>query len=167
MIKDSFHDILDGVDLPTDEEVRKETKAHKISVANKGQKRPPMSKEVKARRIQASLDSYASGRKPPMLGKKLTDEHKAIISKANQGRVLSAEARKKISQSKKGKSYGGNYKHIKTPHGVFTSLTEAGKYEEKITGRKYNPNRFTKLINTPDSDYVKISKEEYEKLKKP
>ncbi len=53
------------------------------------------------------------------------------------------------------------FKPIITPYGVFASITLAGLHEEKITGKKFNPNRFTKLLKEINSGYKRITREEY------
>lgn len=55
-------------------------------------------------------------------------------------------------------------KPIKTPYGIFKSITAAGEYEQLYHNKKFNPNRFTKLLKTPNSGYYYISKEEYQML---
>ena len=141
-------------------EVSEETRA-KIGSANKGRKLPPVSEETRANKAEAQRLSYANGRVGGMTGKTLSKETRAKIGSANKGRKMSDEARAKLSESKKGKSYGGNFKPVLTPYGVFASLKEAGEHEEPITGRKFNPNRFTKLLKDPNSGYKRISVEEY------
>ena len=141
-------------------EVSEETRA-KIRAANKGRTLPPASEETRANRAEAQRLSYANGRVGGMTGKALSEETRAKISSANKGRKMSDEARAKLSESKKGKSYGGNFKPVLTPYGVFASLKEAGEYEEPITGRKFNPNRFTNLLKDSNSGYRRISVEEY------
>jgi len=133
----------------------------KISSANTGRKLPPVSEETRAKKAEAQRLSYANGRVGGMAGKTLSEEARAKISSANKGRKMSDEARAKLSESKKGKSYGGNFKPVLTPYGVFASLKEAGEHEEPITGRKFNPNRFTALLKDPTSGYKRISVEEY------
>lgn len=133
----------------------------KMSVAKKGKLLGPDSIETRIKKSKAQKKAYANGKNPPMLGKNHSKEAREKISAANKGRTLSKEIREKISQSKKGKSYGGNFKPVRTPYGVFESLSIAGKYEESITGKKFNPNRYTKLIKTENSGYERISIEEY------
>jgi hypothetical protein len=136
-------------------EVSEETRA-KISSANKGRKLPPVSEEVYIKRIEAQKISYANGRVGGMKGKTHSDESRAKISFANKGKKNSQEHCSKISESKKGKSFGGNLKSIITPYGTFASIKEAGEFEEIKTGKKFNPNRFTKLLKDPNSGYKKI-----------
>jgi hypothetical protein len=140
--------------------VSAETRA-KIGSANKGRKLPKQSAETIAKR-----SAKLTGRPGGMTGKTLSAESRAKISKSNKGRTLSSESRAKISAGKKGKSYGGNFKPVITPYGVFVSLKEAGEHEEPITGRKFNPNRFTNLLKDPSSGYRRISAEEYETVAK-
>jgi hypothetical protein len=136
-------------------EVSEETRA-KIANSNKGKKRSPITEEARAKRVEAQRQSYANGRIGGMTGKKQSDETRLKMSIAHKGKKNSKEHCAKISESKKGKSYGGNLKSVVTPYGVFLSLKEAGEYEEKVTGKKFNPNRFTKLLKDPKSGYKKI-----------
>lgn len=142
----------------TGREVSEETRA-KIGAANKGRKLPPKSDETRAK-ASAAL----KGKPGRMTGKTHSEEAKAKMRAAHVGKEFTEEHRAKISEGKKGKAYGGNFKPVKTPYGVFSSLKEAGDYEETITGRKFNPNRFTKLLKDPDSGYKRITPEEYIKL---
>jgi hypothetical protein len=135
--------------------VSKETRA-KIGARNKGKKHPPKSEETRAK-LSASLKGHPGY----MAGKTHSEETRAKISESQKGKRNSEETRAKISEAKKGKSYGGNFKPVSTPYGVFSSLTKAGEYEETITGKKFNPNRFTGLLKNPESGYKRISIEEY------
>ena len=177
MIRDEFDKLFGDIEFQSDAEVRRETTNLKIKNQLTGRKAKACTEENKkklSKKFKGKPRPAAVGQSISAALNNRTEKQRAAHTAKVRERLLNmsekqrAEVNAKISAAKKGvPQKGGNFKHIKTPHGVFTSLTAAGKYEEKITGRKFNPNRFTKLINTLDSGYIKISKEEYEKLKKP
>ena len=72
-----------------------------------------------------------------------------------------AQAKKALNPEFKKKFKSIAYKPLITPYGVFASITLAGAAEEELTGKRFNPNLFTKRLKDPDSGYKRISKEEY------
>lgn len=83
--------ILNDIDLPSDEEIKKETFSLKISIGNKGRKKPP--RTIKHRQNISAVH----------IGKKHSEESCLKISKANIGKVLSKEICQKMSKSRTGK----------------------------------------------------------------
>ncbi len=92
----------------------------KLSEANKGKKRSPLSEEQRRKLSEANK------------GKVLSAETRRKISKANKGRVLSAETRRKISKAQKNMSHSEEAKrkiseakrspYYKDAHSFFSSL---------------------------------------------
>ena len=122
--------------------------------------------ELRETKSQALKEAYRKGtKKHPFKGKHLNKEHREKISKGNAGKTRTPEQRQNVSRAKKGMDQaGGNFKPVKTPYGVFSSLREAAEFEQPITGKKYRPNRMTNLLKDPHSGYDRITKEEYERL---
>ena len=147
---------------------QKQARWEKIAKKNRGKSHKWLyvnNPELRERKSKALKEAYRKGtKKHHFKGKNLTKKHKKKISDSHMGKIMTPETKQNISRAKKGMDpVGGNFKPVKTPYGVFSSLREAAEFEQPITGRKYNPNRMTDLIKNPDSGYKKISRQQYEK----
>lgn len=80
----------------------------KIANANRGKKRPELSKRM-------------SGENHPMFGKRHTDETRQKISKANSGKTRTTDARRKMSESRRGQK------------GHFLGKRHTGEARQKIS----------------------------------
>ena len=155
-------DLIAGLELPSEADLKNETRSKKIGDKNRGRKLPPTSDSHREKKKTVMLELYRNGFNPT-LGKKFSEESKAKLSNSLTGKQKSKSHSANISAARKGVYQGGNFKPILTPYGVFMSIKEAGIYEESITGKKFNPNRFTDLLKEPTSGYKRIYVEEYEK----
>ena len=114
---DKIHDIY-----WTDEK-RKENREHMLKI------RKLANTEESKKKLSDSLKKYYETHQHPNKGKKLSEETKLKISKANKGKVKTLEHCKKISESKKGKKLDEETKQ---------------KFSEQRKGRgnsRYIPNR--------------------------
>lgn len=102
------------------------TKEHKAKIgrSNLGKKHPH-TKESKQK-----ISAFNQG-------KTLTEEHKAKIKEARKHQIFTEETKKKLSDSHKG-TIPGNAKSIKTPLGIFTSLTQAATAHKVSTQTMIN-----------------------------
>jgi group I intron endonuclease len=111
-----------------------ETK-QKISLANLGRKREPMSEETKKRMSQSALGKVFSEEtreklRQANLGKTLSEEHKEKLRLVNLGKTISEETRKKLSEINKGKpSNRKDFKH---------SEESKKKIGDAVLGRKHS-----------------------------
>lgn len=70
-------------------------------------------------------------------GKTLTEEHKQKVREARKHQIFTEETKKKLSESHKG-NIPGNAKSVKTPLGIFTSLSQAAKAHKVSTQTMIN-----------------------------
>ncbi len=89
------------ISIKTKEAMKNPLIREKISKAQKGKKKGPLSEETK-RKISESQ----KGDKGYWYGKKMPLEHRKKISEGNKGKTVSLESRRKLSKSLKGKYVG-------------------------------------------------------------
>lgn len=148
MIKDSFHDILDGVDLPTDAEVRKETHNARYAEINKKRAKDKNSNWYKANaeanRKKAQDPKWLEANRKGQANK----DFEAYGKKMQEWWASEESAthrEKHVSRTQKmGRK---NAKLIMTPDGEFPSLTKAAEFYgitkgSMSTRMKYYPEKY-------------------------
>lgn len=78
--------------------------------------------------------SEAAKKKIPIAlkGRTLSEEHKLKVKEARKNQIFTEATKKKLSESHKG-NIPGNAKTVKTPLGIFTSLSQAAKAHKVST----------------------------------
>ena len=149
MNDDELDRLLQGIELPSNQELAEESRSAKISLATTGKK---VSQTTRQRLRAANLGTV----KGPMTddqkrkisqahtGKKFTEEHIENMRKANLGKTLSEETRAKISAGGKGRivsdetrlklsaANSGDLNCSKRPE-VRAKISEAIKAKPKLT----------------------------------
>ena len=127
MVKDSFSDILDGVDLPTDEQVRKET--------IRALKQIHTSSAEWTEQHQAGIDKRANNpewKKNVVAGNRQRAGDPTIVAKLKetlrQKKLSDPEGHKKRMID----NAAQNKKPVQTPDGVFDSRRRAARFYGKV-----------------------------------
>lgn len=111
-----------GGDCPPSNKGKKFSDEHRANITKSklGKKRAPITNETRRKLSQSQM------------GRKHSEEHKEKVRQARLGTSRSTETKKKLSDSHIGK-IPGNSKSVKTPLGIFTSLTQAAKAHKVST----------------------------------
>lgn len=104
-----------GGEFPPSALGRKLSAAHKEKIGKANTGRIYVCSEETKQKISSSTK-----------GKTLTEEHKQKVREARKHQIFTEETKKKLSESHKG-NIPGNAKSVKTPLGIFTSLSHAAK----------------------------------------
>ena len=98
-------EVFEGVDIPTDEEAREETRKLKISNTTKGVgKSEDFGKKISsAKKGKKQSTEHRINNSNARKGSKLSEETRAKISEANKGRTVNEDTRAKISEANKGR----------------------------------------------------------------
>jgi hypothetical protein len=139
--------------LPSDEEIKEETRKEKISKWSLGKKKPNVGKKIsESYRTTPGRAVQAAKSKPH------TEDAKKKIADANTGLVKGPEIRAKLSVKKIGNNHRA--RPIVTPLGIFPSRKDAA--EAYLASGKANALRWIeKWLKTDPNDFYYISKEEY------
>jgi hypothetical protein len=151
-------EIFNGIEIPTDEEAREQTRCAKISISSTG---IPHSEETKNKlKNTYSTDSMravqASKSKPH------TEEAIEKIRNANLGLKHDKERVEKMARSRKGQAV--YHKPFVTPSGAFPSKKAAIEWATD-NGVRNAAGKFDKWIKQRPTEFYYITADEYEKIK--
>ena len=160
--------IFEGVDIPDDKTIRKQTALAKRELSGWYEKNSQRyeDQEYKDRWSKKIRESYANNeslrniQRDKVLGKKCTDEHKENVRKARlNAPPRTIETKQKISKAQKGNTK--RCRPIVTPFGIYFSIKQAAEKLNEIRNFKNGRRVLLNLIKKQPQDYYHISKEEY------
>jgi len=154
--------LLEGLDLPSDAELRKETGNVRQAEKIKGRKRVDQSVRMSGQKnSMAGKEHPNKGKSMPQISKKIKGKAKPEgfgekISKARTGVPnLKALGKERPEHSNLMKTKNPMFRPIRTPNGDFDSIRFVIE-DEKARGMKNVERRVRKLLSTPNSEYYYI-----------
>jgi hypothetical protein len=159
---DEIDDLLNGLVLPSDEELRKQTGNAQQAEKLRGRKRADQSARMSgSKNSMAGKEHPNKGKSMPQISKKIKGKAKPEgfgekISKARKGVPnIKALGKERPEHSNLMKANNPMFRAIKTPHGEFASIRFVIA-DEKARGMKNVDRRVRKLLATPGSGYYYI-----------
>lgn len=161
-LNDKLDELLNGLELPTDEELRKQTGNAQQAEKIRGRKRKDQSARMSGdNNVMSGKVSPNRGKEMPQISVKIKGKAKPKgfgdkISKARKGVPnLKALGKERPEHSNLMKTKNPMFRPIRTPNGDFDSIRFVIA-DEKARGMKNADRRIRKLLATPGSGYYYI-----------
>ena len=155
----NINDLLEGLDLPSDEEIRKQTGNAQQAEKIRGRKRKDQSARMSGdNNVMSGKVSPNRGKAMPQISKKIKGKAKPEgfgdkIRKARKGVPnLKALGKERPEHSNLMKNNNPMFRAIRTPYGDFASIRFVIA-DEKARGMKNVDRKVRKLLATPGSGY--------------